>query len=54
MKKRYRVETRAIVLRFRYVVAHDEKEAEALSISARITHEEDENEETISIVEELA
>lgn len=54
MKKRYRVETRATVIRHRYVMAENVKEAEALSVSARIVHEEDESEETMSIKQEPA
>lgn len=45
------VETRATVIRHRRVKAVDRKAAEEFSISARIIHEEDENEETISVVE---
>lgn len=43
---RYLVETRATVIRHRYVRAANEKAAEADSISARIVHEEDQYEET--------
>ena len=49
---RYRVETRATVIRHRYVEAANEKEAEARSCVAPISYEEDENEEMIAIKEE--
>ncbi len=48
---RWKVITRATTFRTRYVEAPNEKEAEAASIGAEIEHEEDENEETMSIVE---
>lgn len=51
MMKIWLVETRATVIRHRRVKAIDQKSAEEASISARIVHEEDENEETLSIVE---
>lgn len=47
---RYAVITRATVTRTRYVEASDIKEAEEKSIEAEIEHEEDENEETMSII----
>lgn len=46
---RYLVMTRGTVIRHRYVEADNEKEAEAKSVDAAIEHEEDENEETLSI-----
>lgn len=49
MKQKWLVETRATVIRHRYVMAENPKEAEELSCSARIVHEEDENEETITV-----
>lgn len=49
--KTYRVETRVTVIRHRTVKAKNPKEAEEKSIGAKIDHEEDENEETMAIVE---
>jgi len=49
--KRWLVETRATVIRHRYVEAENEKEAEAKSCEAAIEHEEDENEETLLVRE---
>lgn len=51
---KYRVETRATVRRVYIVVAKDEKDAEQKSCNIRCDHEEDENEETISILEDDA
>jgi hypothetical protein len=51
---RYRVETRATVVRHRYVEADNEKEAEAKSSEAPIAYEEDENEETMAIMKAAA
>jgi len=48
---KYRVVTRATVIRHRYVEADNPKAAEAASATAPISHEEDENEETLSIEE---
>ncbi|WP_425909016.1 hypothetical protein [Nitrobacter sp. TKz-YC02] len=48
---RYYVMTRATVIRCQWVEASNEKEAEEKSIEAPIEHEEDESEETMSIVE---
>lgn len=52
MMKRWRVETRATVIRHRYVMAQNEKEAEAKSCETAVDYEEDENEETMIIIEE--
>lgn len=52
--KRWRVETKATVVRHRYVEAENEKEAEAKSCQAGIDYEEDIDEETMSITEEAA
>lgn len=49
--KRWRVETRATVYRVYFVEAEHEKEAEAKSCDASCEISEDENEETISIIE---
>lgn len=49
--KRWLVETRATVIRHRYVEAENEKEAEAKSCEASIDYEEDENEETLLVKE---
>lgn len=49
--KRWRVETRVTVVRQYIVDAGNEKEAEAKSCEATMDFEEDENEETMSIVE---
>ena len=49
--KEWIVETRATVTRRRRVKALDQKAAEAKSSEAAIEYEEDENEETMSIVE---
>lgn len=46
---RYLVQTRCTVIRHRYVEADNEKEAEVKSCDAPIDHEEDENEETLSV-----
>lgn len=48
---RYLVKTRATVIRHRYVIASNEKEAEAESCEVAIEYEEDENEETILVKE---
>lgn len=48
---KYAVLTRATVLRTRYVEASNQSEAEKCSIHAPIEHEEDENEETLSVTE---
>lgn len=47
----YRVESQAIVTRFRTVRARNAKEAEEKSIGTKIDHEEDVNEETMGIFE---
>jgi hypothetical protein len=49
--KRWEVRTRATVIRFYYVDADDEKSAEAASCDTTSDHEEDENEETMTITE---
>jgi hypothetical protein len=49
--KRWRVETRATVFRVYFVSAKNQKEAEAASCDLCPDQDEDENEETISIVE---
>jgi hypothetical protein len=48
---RYTVQTRAIVCRHYYVEAANEKEAELLSCDMTPDYEEDDNEETMSIIE---
>lgn len=49
--KKWRVETRVISKSIYYVDAEDEKSAEAASCEASPDHTEDEQEETMSIVE---
>lgn len=49
--KTYRIESRATVIRHRIVKANSAEEAEAKSIEAKIDHEEDDNEETLAIIE---
>lgn len=49
--KRWKVETRATVKRIYYVDGNNEKEALTASCDATCDHEEDENEETMEIVE---
>lgn len=52
--KRWEVQTRAIVTRYYYVDAEDEKAAEAASCDTTSDHEEDQNEETMKITEIVA
>lgn len=47
----WRVETRVTVKRVYFVSALNEKEAEGNSIFTAPSHEEDENEETMSVIE---
>jgi hypothetical protein len=49
--KHWQVETRAIVRRYYYVDAEDEKSAEAASCDTTCDHEEDTDEETLTITE---
>jgi hypothetical protein len=49
--KRWRIETRVTVTRVYLVNAPDAKAAEEASVGALHDHEEDEDEETLSIVE---
>lgn len=49
--KKWMVQTRATVTRHYYVDADNEKEAEEKSCGQPFDHEEDQNEETMSIVE---
>jgi len=51
MAKKWLVETRVTQRRQYFVEAENEKEAEAKSCDASSFHEEDENEETMSITE---
>ena len=50
-QKRWRVTTRATVIRTYFVEADDEKGAEAASVEASFDLEEDENEETMEVSE---
>jgi len=49
--KKWLVETRAIVRRQYFVDAEDEKSAEAASCDTTCDHEEDDDEETMTITE---
>lgn len=49
--KRWCVETRATVIRRRFVMAENVKDAEAAAVNAPIDFEEDENEESMSVQE---
>ena len=49
--KKWMIETRTTVRRSYIVTAENEKEAEMLALGVPMDHEEDENEETMSITE---
>lgn len=51
MSKRWRVESTVTLHRVRFVTAENQKEAEALSCDAEISHEDEVTEETTAIVE---